>query len=178
MSDFIENLLWSLVNRYFFTDFFAKSLLDGAYGSEEQRNLLEFSVVESFGKYLIGGLFIVVVEDDQFVDGDVELFQGVELFLVVGEVEEDVPPDFVQLAHMVDFRNYVLEGQVFDGRGFGSLLFLPFVFLLLLCRACLFLLLLLHLRSLLFFHSPSGWLFLQSYPKLVQHNRQDIFGVQ
>lgn len=77
----------------------------------------------------IGCFFCVIRKDDEPIDGNVELFQGIQLFFVVGVADDDVSPDFIELAQMVDLWDDVLEGEVFGRWGLRPFIFSVFVFL-------------------------------------------------
>jgi hypothetical protein len=57
---------------------------------------------------LVGSLLSIIGEDDELVDRDVELFQTIELLLIIRVANKDVPSGLIQLSKMVDFRNQIL----------------------------------------------------------------------
>ena len=61
----------------------------------------------------IRGFFGVVGKDDESINGDIELFQGIELFFVIGVSNDHVSPDFIKLSQVIDLWDDVLEGKVF-----------------------------------------------------------------
>ncbi len=57
--------------------------------------MFKLGIVQSLSEHFVGGFFVVVVEYEQLIDGNVELFERIELLLIVGEVYQNVPANFI-----------------------------------------------------------------------------------
>ena len=77
LSDFVDNFLRWPVNHDLLANLLSQSLFNRSNCSREETHLLEFSIIEPLGKIFIGILLGVVRQNDEFVNGNVELLQGI-----------------------------------------------------------------------------------------------------
>jgi hypothetical protein len=113
---------------------------------------------------LIGRFFGVIGKDDESINGDVELFQGIELFFVVGVSDDHVSPDFIEFSQVIDLWDDVLKEKVLGRRRLGPLILSILILLLglLWCNLALLKLWRLRIPALFrLFDTPPCWFLLK-----------------
>lgn len=135
MPDFIDNLFRRLVNKNLFTNLLTNCLFNRTNCSSKERNLFKLSIRKSLLQIFIRCFLSVVGKDDESIDGNVELFEGIELFFVVGVADDDVSPGLIEFPQMIDLWDDVLQGKILRRRSLRSFVFSVFIFLFSLFRS-------------------------------------------
>jgi hypothetical protein len=109
LSDFVDDFFRGLIYHDFFAQFLSQGFFYWAYCCCEQGYLLKFSIIQPLGKIFVWILFGVVRKDNELINRNIEQFQSVQLFFVVGIADDDVAFDFIQLSKVINLWNDVFE---------------------------------------------------------------------